>query len=103
MQMECGIAADRKTAVVTIDRELDAAELEALIEDLMACRAGMEPRRLPVMFPGSRILVGAGFHLQAEDGGKMLAAIHHPGFGWIGSEVTPSDLERAEATAQANR
>lgn len=94
MQLECGVAEDRKTAIVAVDREMGAAELEKLTEDLMACRAELEPRRRPVMFPGSRILMGEGLHLQTDADGRMLIAVHHPGIGWVGAAISGVELTR---------
>ncbi|ONG57324.1 hypothetical protein BKE38_04010 [Pseudoroseomonas deserti] len=85
MDLECGVSADRQTAIVCVDRQLGAAELEQLIENLMACRSEMVPRRRAVMFPGARILVGSGVHRQAAGVGRAMVAVHHPGIGWIGA------------------
>ncbi|MCK8785233.1 hypothetical protein M0638_12640 [Roseomonas sp. NAR14] len=81
----CGVSDDRRHTRVQADAVLGPAELETLIVTLLACRAAMAPRRLPLLFEGSRTLVGDAWKVR-DDGAVM---VHHPGLGWIGA-VGPS-------------
>ncbi|MFT8245217.1 hypothetical protein [Roseomonas sp. BN140053] len=94
----CLVSRDGTCASVAGVR-LDAAEVEALIWDLAACRAAMVPRRLPVMFDGSRIAVGTGWHVQRDGEGVMLAVMH-PGAGWVGARATNVVCEALTAVAE---
>lgn len=111
--MSALVRADGAVTRVKVDADLDAAAVEGLIADLMACRAAMAPRRLPVMFAGSRIAIGSegALHVQREADGRTLLALHHPGFGWFGARVgqgalagvTPRRPARGGARASAHR
>ena len=89
--MEYGVTPDRTRALVRVDAEMDAAQLEELISRLRDCRAAMAPKRLPIMFPGSRISIGSGVHVQADPAG-LLVAVSHPGLGWIGARIGEKEL-----------
>jgi hypothetical protein len=102
MGFECGVSVDRQTAIISVDREMGAADLEKLTENLMACRAELEPRRRSVMFPGSRILMGAGLHVQAGEDGQILVAVHHAGLGWVGCCIERRKLVSVIARTQAH-
>jgi hypothetical protein len=100
MELDCGVSHDRLATRVRVDRVLNAAELEELIWSLVACRADMEPRRLPVMFTGGRIVLGAGLHVQRREDGEVLLAVHHPGLGWVGSNAGATALTAAVAAGR---
>lgn len=87
MNMEYGVTPDRTRALVRVDAEMDAAQLEELIARLRDCRAAMAPKRLAVMFPGSRISIGNGVHVQADPAG-LLVAVNDLGIGWIGARIS---------------
>ncbi|MDT8330183.1 hypothetical protein RQ831_03895 [Roseomonas gilardii] len=91
MSMEYGVTPDRTRAVVRVDARLDAARLEELIAGLRDCRASIVPKRFPIMFPGSRISIGNGVHVQ-EDAAGLLVAVSHPGLGWVGARISIIDL-----------
>lgn len=69
--------------------EMDAAGVEEAISALLAVRAAMLPRRLPVVFAGTRIAVGTegALHVQREPDGRVLVCVHHDGMGWVGARV----------------
>ena len=85
--VEYGVTPDRTRALVRVDAEMDAAQLEELIARLRDCRAVMAPKRLAVMFPGSRISIGNGVHVQADPAG-LLVAVNDLGLGWVGARVS---------------
>ena len=100
--MEYGVTADGLRAVVRIDAELDAGQIEELISRLRDCRAAMAPRRFPVMFQSSRIAVGEGVHVQHDPAGLMVS-VSHPGLGWIGARIGEKELRALMPRSRSRR
>jgi hypothetical protein len=76
--------------------KLDAAEVDKLIATLAQMRAEMKPSR-PIVEPalGTKINVATvGRWYVQPDGNGIVLAILHPGYGWVGLYLDPSNIEQ---------
>ncbi len=76
--------------------KLDAAEVDKMIETLAQMRAEMKPPR-PIVEPalGTKINVATvGRWYVQPDGSGIVLAILHPGYGWVGLYLDPSNIEQ---------
>ncbi|HTV46186.1 MAG TPA: hypothetical protein VMF05_12805 [Stellaceae bacterium] len=74
---------------------LDAAQVDQMIETLAHMRAVMQPPRpMGSPAPGTTINVAtAGRWLVQQDGNSVDLDILHPGYGWVGIELTRDGVE----------
>ncbi|EHM01402.1 hypothetical protein HMPREF9946_02141 [Acetobacteraceae bacterium AT-5844] len=104
--LEVGVSKDGLHARISLDGEevvtLGPAELEEAIWQLVAARAAMNPKRRPVLFPASRIVVADGWQMDG-DGANARLCVHHPGLGWIGTAVAKQEVERITAAPSRPR
>ncbi|MFH5926424.1 hypothetical protein [Roseomonas xinghualingensis] len=103
----CLVAEDGMLSRVAMGDEaalLDAAEVEALIWKLAACRAAMLPKRTGFLFEGSRINLGEAVRVTTDADGRDIIAVMHPGVGWVGAFDTirprPSGGRQRRAAAR---
>jgi hypothetical protein len=75
---------------------LDAAEVDKMMLTLAQMRADMKPPRpLVDPVPGTTINIAtAGRWFVQPDGAGVDLAILHPGYGWVGLQLTPSSMEQ---------
>jgi hypothetical protein len=96
-RVECLVADDGMLSRVAMGLEialLGAAEVEALIWKLAACRAAMLPKRTAFLFQGSRINLGDAMRVTTDADGRRITAIMHPGLGWIGFAKNEQSIRR---------
>ncbi len=74
---------------------LDAAQVDDMIAELAQMRADMKPPR-PARdpSPGTKINVATvGRWWVQKDGANIDLAVLHPGYGWVGIEMSPTTAE----------
>lgn len=101
-RVECLVADDGTRSRVALGAEtalLGAAEVEALIWELAACRAAMLPKRTTHLFEGSRINLGEALRVTTDADGREITAVMHPGVGWVGAVMPPPAVRPARRRA----
>ena len=84
---------------------LDAVQVDNMIVDLAQMRAEMKPTR-PAVDPssGTKINVAtAGRWWVQKDGANIDLAVLHPGYGWVGIEMSPIAAEELNRRLAALR
>ncbi|WP_338661755.1 hypothetical protein VQH23_16160 [Pararoseomonas sp. SCSIO 73927] len=99
--VEVLVGVDGQTSRVA-GRDLGPAELETLIWRLMAARAEMLPRRLPVEFVGERIVLGVTAAVRRGGDGQELTCILTPA-GWMGAVMPPPVREAGRSSSARAR
>lgn len=77
---------------------LDAAQVDNMIAELAQMRAEMKPPRPAVdPSPGTKINVAtAGRWWVQKNGANIDLAVLHPGYGWVGIEMSPIAAEQLQ-------
>jgi hypothetical protein len=103
-RVECLVADDGMLSRVALGGSselLDAAEVEALIWKLAACRAEMRPKRTAFLFVGSRINLGEAVRVTTDADGRSITAVMHPGVGWVGAVMPPPARARSRGARRS--
>jgi hypothetical protein len=100
-KVNLSIAPDRKTLIISSDTpqtQLDFTGdvLDALISQVGQIRSSLRPDVTQVPKPLQGVIRSAVWYLAPKDDnpGNLLLAIRHPGFGWIGMNLSPADAEK---------